>query len=140
MSFGLGNYLYDLDVSGGAANFKFRDPEDSDNTAEVSVSEKDFGGFNADSRQVAEVAYAQVCKALNDKRDARVKKQTAAAVDADLTEKARVREAADDFLNNAQDVSVAPAKVEEDGTKVYHAGESEETTDTSEGSSSKKTK
>lgn len=128
MSFGLGNFLYDIEVKDGKAKFNFRDPEDADNTAECTVDEKDFGGFNADSRQVAEIAYAQVSKTLNDKRDARVKKQTAEAHAADVDEKARAREAEADFTNNARDVAVEPAQVDSDGTRVYNTGAPDGTT------------
>jgi hypothetical protein len=119
--YGLGNYLYELEVKDGTANFHFVDPEDASNTADVTVSQKDFPeGAPADSRQVADVAYAQAAKVLNDKRDARVKKDAAKDLDDRLTEEARSREAADDFLANSSHVAVEPAKVESDGTKVYN--------------------
>lgn len=124
MALGLGNFLYDLTVENGAANFKFWDNDDADNTAEVSVNEKDFGGFAADSRQVAEIAFSQVSKTLNDKRDARIKREAGERLEADMDEKARAREAGEDFLNNAQDGAVAPAKIEDDGTHVYNTGNS----------------
>jgi glutamine cyclotransferase len=64
--YGLGNFVYELEVSDGNANFKFRDPEDASNTAEVSVHQSDFPeGINqADSRQVADLAFAQCSKGL----------------------------------------------------------------------------
>lgn len=141
MAIGLGNFLYNLEVKDGSANFSFYDPDDADNTAETSVSDKDFGDFSADSRQVAEIAFSQVSKTLNDKRDARIKKETAKAVETDMDEKARQREASEDFLNNANDVAVAPAKVEDDGTRVYNTGEpADNGSDSSDNSSNKKSK
>lgn len=126
--YGLGNFLYTLDVVDGKANFKFRDPEDASNTAEVSVSQSDFpdGVTQADARQVADVAYAQCSKVLNDKRDARVRKQAAKDLEAKHEEDARVRESAADFLNNAQDAAVQPVKTEDDGTNVFNTASSEE--------------
>jgi hypothetical protein len=120
--YGLGNFVYELEVKDNAAHFKFSDPEDASNTAEVSVSQKDFpeGITTADSRQVADMAYAQCQKILNDKRDARFKKQATDALEAKTAEDARAREAAHDFLNNAQDVATEPHHVEEDGTRVYN--------------------
>jgi hypothetical protein len=105
--FGLGNFVYELEVSDGKANFKFRDPEDATNTAEVSVSQEDFpeGITQADSRQVADLAFAQCSKVLNDKRDARTRKEAADALQAKHDEDARQREESADFLNNAQDLA-----------------------------------
>ncbi len=126
--YGLGNFEYDLTVEGNNAKFKFFDPEDVTNTADVSLGEKDFPeGITApDSRQVADVAYAQCQKVLNDKRDARIAKNEKEDLADRQAEEQRTREAAADFLNNAQDGAVAPAKVESDGTKVYNtAGPSE---------------
>lgn len=130
--YGLGNFVYELTVKDGSANFHFVDPGDSNNTADVSVNAKDFPeGAPADSRQVADVAYAQCAKVLNDKRDARLKKEAAKELDDRLSEEARSREAADDFLAKSQDVAVEPSKVEDDGTKVYN-------TDKNGGSDNKK--
>lgn len=122
-TYGLGNYIYDITVDNGSANFKFWDSEDSTNTAEVSVSSKDFpaGITQADSRQVADLAYSQCSKLLNDKRDTRLKKQAADALEAKTAEEARVREEAADFLNNSQDVQTEPTSVTDDGTKVFNA-------------------
>lgn len=148
MALGLGNYLYELEVKGGNANFNFWDSEDADNTAEVTVNEKDFGGFSADSRQVAEIAFSQVSKTLNDKRDARIKREAAERLEADMDEKARAREASEDFLNHAQEGAVQPAKVEDDGTRVYNTGAparddasaQDSSSDNSDNSSNKKSK
>jgi hypothetical protein len=120
--YGLGNFLYELEVSDGNANFKFWDAEDAANTAEVSVSQKDFpeGVKDADSRQVADIAYTQCQQVLNDKRDARLKKEAADNVAEKQKEDKRVREEAADVLANGQDVAVAPAHVEKDGTRVYN--------------------
>lgn len=121
---GLGNFVYELTVKDGVANFHFVDPDDSNNTADVSVNAKDFPeGAPADSRQVADHAYAQCAKVLNDKRDARIKKEAAKELDDRLSEEARSREAADDFLANSQHVAVEPAKEESDGTKVYNTAD-----------------
>lgn len=120
--YGLGNFLYELEVSGGAANFSFFDQEDATNHAEVSVPAKDFpeGIADATSRQVADYAFSLCAKDLNDKRDKRIRKQASDALAAKQDEDARAREAAADFLNNANDVVVEPHKVEDDGTKVYN--------------------
>jgi hypothetical protein len=105
--FGLGNFIYELEVSDGKANFNFRDPEDANNTAQVSVSQKDFpeGIPQADSRQVAELAFAQCSKVLNDKRDARIRKEAADALEKKHAEDARQREEAADFHNNSQELA-----------------------------------
>lgn len=105
--FGLGNYLYTLAVKDGNATFDFRDPEDADNTATVSVSQEDFpeGITQADSRQVADLAYSQCAKVLNDKRDARIRKVEAEKLDSKLTEDARQREEAAEFHNNSQELA-----------------------------------
>jgi hypothetical protein len=105
--YGLGNFVYELEVSDGNANFKFRDPEDASNTAEVSVHQSDFPeGINqADSRQVADLAFAQCQKVLNDKRDKRLHKEASEGLTAKQEEDARAREAAADFHNNSQDLA-----------------------------------
>lgn len=136
-TFGLGNFMYDLTVDGGKAVFKFYDAQDADNTAEVSLSTKDMDGFDADSRQVADKAYAQVSKVLNDKRDSRLAKEAQQELNEKQAEDARVREAGEDFLNKAEDVKVAPAQVEEDGTHVFNTAEA---SDASSDNSSKKNK
>lgn len=107
MALGLGNFLYELEVKDGSANFHFYDPEDAGNTADVSVSKDDFPeGINQpDSRQVADLAFAQCSKVLNDKRDARIRKQAAADLEAKHDEDARQREEAADFLNNSQELA-----------------------------------
>lgn len=127
---GLGNFVYELNVKDGAANFHFVDPHDSNNTADVSVSAKDFPeGAPADSRQVADLAFAQCAKVLNDKRDARIRKEADAERADKLKEDARAREAAEDFLANSNDVAVEPAKVEDDGTKVYNTADKSDSSD-----------
>jgi hypothetical protein len=127
-TYGLGNFLYTLDVADGNANFKFWDTDDASNTAEVSVAQKDFpeGIKDADSRQVADLAFEQCQKVLNDKRDARLKKETTDALAEKQKEDARVREEAADVLANGQDVAVAPAHIEKDGTKVYNTAPPED--------------
>jgi hypothetical protein len=124
-AYGLGNFLYEIDIADGSANFKFWDADDASNTAEVSVAQKDFpeGVKDADSRQVADLAFSQCQKVLNDKRDARMKKEAADEITAKQEEDKRVREEAADVLANGQDVAVAPAHIEKDGTKVYNTAE-----------------
>lgn len=123
--YGLGNFVYEFTVDNGSANFKFHDPEDANNTAEVSVNNKDFpeGITQADSRQVADLAFAQCSKQLNDTRDERLSKEASDKLDKEQEEGHRQREAASEFFNNSADGAVPPAKVEEDGTKVYNTAE-----------------
>lgn len=115
-SYGLGNYQYDLTVESGNAKFKFWDSEDSSNTAEVSVSQGDFpdGVTQADSRQVADLAYAKCEKSLNETRDKRLQKQHADADAKSIAEDKRAREATNSFLANASENSPKPDKVEKD--------------------------
>lgn len=115
-TYGLGNFLYTIDVADGNANFKFWDQEDASNTAEVSVSQKDFpaGITDADSRQVADLAFDQCQKVLNEKRDARVKKQATDELAEKQKEDARVREVSAEILANGQDPAVAPAEIQKD--------------------------
>jgi hypothetical protein len=136
--YGLGNFVYELDIKDGNANFKFIDPDDASNTADVSVSKKDFDGFSADSRQVADLAYSQCSKLLNEARDKRLQKEAADLDAANKAEDQRARDAAKEFFDNAQDVQVAPAKVEKDGTTVYNTAEAADETDASDDKSSKK--
>lgn len=129
-TYGLGNFLYTIDVADGNANFKFWDQDDASNTAEVSVSQADFpeGIQDADSRQVADIAFDQCQRVLNEKRDARLKKEAADALAEKTKEDARVRQVAQDHLNSAKDVEVAPAHIEKDGTRVYNTASPEENT------------
>lgn len=125
--YGLGNFLYEIDIADGKANFKFWDAEDPSNTADVSVAQADFpDNAPADSRQVADLAFDQCQKVLNEKRDARIKKETTDALTAKQKEDARVREEANEILANGQGVEVAPAHVERDGTKVYNTATPED--------------
>lgn len=121
-AYGLGNFLYELDIADGNANFKFWDADDANNTAEVTVSQKDFpeGVKDADSRQVADLAYSQCQQVLNDKRDARIKKEINDEVTAKQKEDKRVRDEAETFLSSTADVAVKPDHIERDGTKVYN--------------------
>ena len=118
--FGLGNFVYELDVKDGKANFSFRDPWDAENHAEVTIDQSEFDGFAADSRQVADKAYDKCQRVLNEKRDARIKKEAEDQLDAQQKEDARARQSAQDFLESTSDVAVAPAKTEKDGTNVYN--------------------
>lgn len=125
--YGLGNFLYEVEVKDGSAHFKFVDPEDASNTAEVSVNKKDFPeGVVADSRQVADLAFTQCQKVLNDKRDARIKQAATDALEAKTAEDARAREAAADHAANSQDVATEPHHVEDDGTKVFNTKSDDE--------------
>lgn len=120
-TYGLGNFIYEIDIVDGKANFKFWDAADASNTAEVSIAKADFpDGAPADSRQVADLAYSECQKVLNDKRDTRLKQEAADELEAKQAEDKRVREEANDFLANSQDVEVAPAHIEKDGTRVYN--------------------
>lgn len=120
--YGLGNFLYEIEVTDGKANFKFWDQEDASNTAEVSVAKADFpeGIVDADSRQVAEIAFDQCQRVLNEKRDARHKKEAADSLADKTKEEARVRQVSQDYLNSTEDTVVKPHHVERDGTKVYN--------------------
>jgi len=121
-AYGLGNFLYEVEVSDGKANFKFWDPEDAANTAEVSVAKADFpeGVKDADSRQVAEVAYDQCQRLLNETRNKRIKKEETDAIAAKVDEDERREQASQDYLSSTEDVKVKPAHVEKDGTTVYN--------------------
>ena len=101
-TYGLGQFKYDIEINGKSAKFSFYDPEDVDNTAEVSLSEKDMpeGVETPDDRQVAELAFAQCQKLLNDKRDARMIKDRTEDLKEQDAETKRSREVANDFLAN----------------------------------------
>lgn len=117
--FGLGNFHYEISYDGKVASYKFFDPEDETNAAETTVASKDIVGA-PDSRDTAEVAYAQCAQLLNDKRDKRLAK---AASDADaekVKKESEAREREAQFQRDFQDVQTAPAKVEKDGTRVYN--------------------
>lgn len=120
--YGLGNFLYEIDIADGKANFKFWDREDPSNTAEVSIAKADFpeGITDADSRQVADLAFDQCQRVLNDKRDAREKKEASEQLEAQKAEEKRARQEAQDFLSSTEDGAVAPDHVEKDGTTVYN--------------------
>lgn len=120
--YGLGNFQYDIEVSDGGANFTFFDPEDATNTEKVSIKASDFpaGVTSPDSRQVADQAYLLVEKALNEKRDARIRQQAADSLQAKHDEDARQRAAANTFMATAQDVQTDPHHTEKDGTRVYN--------------------
>lgn len=128
--YGLGNFVYEIDIKDGKANFTFRDPEDASNTADVSVAQADFPeGVSADDRRVADLAYDQCQRVLNDKRDARIKKESADAAKAATDADAKARQDAQDFLSSAEHVAVAPHHVEDDGTTVYNTAPPETQTD-----------
>lgn len=136
--YGLDNFVYEFDVNNGNAVFKFVDPDDASNHAEVEVNQKDFEGFAADSRQVADKAYAQVAQQLNDARDKRVEKSQADDLSQRQAEDKRAREAAQDFFDNTDEVQVAPAKVEKDGTTIFNTENVSEPTPTDTDTKAKK--
>jgi hypothetical protein len=103
--FGLGNYLYELNVDNGSANFHFYDPEDAENTADVSVPQSDFNGAKATDRTIADLAFAQCQKVMNDKRDARQAREQIDALKAKQTEDRRQRDAETDFINNSRELA-----------------------------------
>jgi hypothetical protein len=127
-TYGLGNFNYDLDVKDGNAIFKFSDPNDAANTAEITINQKDFpeGAPGADDRRVADQAFAEVSKKLNDTRDKRLEKEAADARAAETAQDQKDRAEAKEFFDNSSDVTTAPAKVEKDGTTVYNTAESSE--------------
>lgn len=130
-AYGLGNFLYEVDFADGKANFKFWDPEDAANTAEVSVAQADFpeGIKDADSRQVAEIAYDQCQRVLNEKRNARVKQEASDAIAAKVDEDEKREQIAQDYLSSTEDVAVRPAQVEKDGTTVYNTAKPSDSKD-----------
>jgi hypothetical protein len=119
MAQGLDNFLYDLAIDGGTANFKFWDPNDPTNTAEVSVSPKEFpeGVTAAASREVADYAYSLVSKQLNDKRADKAKAEAQTQLDAQAAADKEAKAATAAHLSEAQDNSTAPLGTEkrEDG-------------------------
>lgn len=136
--YGIAGFLYDLEVEDGDAHFVFEDPEDPSNTAEVVIAAKDFpnGTTAADSRPIADMAYLQCAKLLNDKRDARLQAAANAKLADSQAAEAQRREAAQDYLSHIQDVATEPHHVEKDGTRVYNVAspdgsESAPATDTS---------
>jgi hypothetical protein len=105
---GIGGYTYgEPTVKDGVVTFTFVDPEDATNTATVSVDQKDFpnGVTVSSSRQVADYAFLQAQKVLDEKRDARLRKEAADALEQKHAEDARQRDAAVEFLTNAQDLA-----------------------------------
>lgn len=104
---GIGGYVYnEPTVKDGSVSFHFYDPEDASNTADTTVSSKDFPeGATADSRQVVDIAFDTVSKGLNDKRDARIKREAAEQLDKQLADQAVAREATADFLSNSKEQS-----------------------------------
>lgn len=125
--YGLGNFLYEVEVSGGKANFTFRDPQDASNTAEVSISQSDFPeGVSADSRQVADIAYDQCQRVLNDKRDAREKKEANDALAAKTKEEAEARQKSQDYLSSTEDTVVQPAGEDKEGNMYYNTANLED--------------
>lgn len=146
MAQGLDNFTYELEVKDGNATFNFVDPQDANNTASTTIKQTDFpeGINDATDRSVADAAYAQVAQQLNDTRDKRVTKENTDALAQKSEEDKRARDSAQDFFDNSQDVTVAPARVEKDGTHVYNTdgvpapAASDDTSDNTDSSSKKK--
>jgi len=110
---GIAGYLYELEIVDGKAYFHFVDPEDASNTADVTIAPEDFpkGTVDADSRPVADMAYLQVAKQLNDKRDERLKAAAAASFAADQSAKAQARDAAQEYMSSiSSDPPANPGK------------------------------
>lgn len=117
MAEGLDNFLHEVKVDGKTSNYHFWDPEDSTNTADVSVSDKEYDG-NPGTREAEEYAYSLVSKQLNDKRIERHK-----AVETELVKKDQDAVKADkaavaQHLSEAQNNTTAPLTTEkrDDGT------------------------
>jgi hypothetical protein len=123
--YGLGNFTYTLEVKDGSATFHFLDPEDANNTADVTINQKDFPAEapGADDRRVADIAYGLISEEMNATRDARVAKEKKDDIAATQQREKNERAAAQDFFDNSQDVATAPAKVEKDGTTVYNVAD-----------------
>lgn len=130
MALGLDGFLYEVTVDGKASNYHFWDPEDATNVADTTVSNSDSNGAT-DERSNAEAAYAQVSKALVEKRTARQAKAEADVVTARKAEEARVASVQSDFLQNSkeQEMPAAGTEKREDGTTqtVYNTQSNEDT-------------
>jgi hypothetical protein len=120
MALGIGNFLYDIEVKDGSATYNFRDPEDTANTASVSLSKDDLGEYQADSREATDLAFNRVEQQLNNKRDARHATEEKNKLDEDLKDAKADRARTQDFFDNTEDGSVKPDHVEQDGTTVYN--------------------
>jgi hypothetical protein len=123
-TFGIGGYQFEYEVGNNAVTFKFWDPEDANNTAEVTIDKKDLpkGVSSLEGRIVSDLAFRMAAKTLNSKRDARIKKQTNDATNAKVDSDAITREQSEDFLANAKDVKTEPDFVTKDGTNVFTGG------------------
>jgi hypothetical protein len=128
-TFGVDNFNGELSLDGSTANFKFTDPDDTSNVAEVSISPKEFpeGVISPDSREVSDYAYSLVSKQLNDRRSERLK---AANIRLETAEQDRLKAekaATAAHFSDTSDSEVASAGTEtrKDGTKqtVYNTAE-----------------
>lgn len=120
MAFGIGHFIYELELNKDGATYKFMDPEDPSTTASASISSKDIGEDVAlDSRQAADFAFSEVSDQLNKARDARIAKEEQDDLAAKQADEQQARERAADFFNNTEHVAVAPHHIEKDGTTVY---------------------
>ncbi len=118
--FGVDNFLGNVTTDGKQAVYKFHDPEDMTNAAEITLSDKDLDGKPAETREATDMAYAKASKEMNEKRDTRrfkeEAKRTADRQDADT----KTREGANNFLDNSGDNTTKPVSVDKDGTTTYN--------------------
>lgn len=114
MAQGLDNFLYEVTTDGSVANFKFWDPADVKNVAEVAVSDKEFpnGVQTADSRDVADYAYSLVSKELNAKRADKATAEATAQVEAQAATDKEAKEATAVHLKEAQNNATSPIGTE----------------------------
>lgn len=129
-TYGINGYMADIKVEDGAVKYHFYDPEDVNNTADVSLTDKDLPQGPVISNETSEVAFSKVSKQLNDKRDARIAKQEIDSLNAQQNADAKQRAQEQEFLENAQHNTTPPVKVEKDGTNVYTGGPTPETSET----------
>lgn len=123
--YGLDNFEYEFVMEGGGGKHKFFDPADPTNTAEATVTPKDFpeGVKDADSREIAEIAYSKVSEQMNKKRTERRKKERTDELHSSLDRDERERAAQVDSIRNSQENSVKPVKEEKDGTRVFNTAD-----------------
>lgn len=118
MAYGLGNYIYDIDLTEDGATFTFSDPDDPANSATATVKADAVEG-SPDSREAAEIAFAQVQSGLDDKRLDRIQKEEEKALKDSHDREKREAAAREEFFGSIEDVKVQPHHVEKDGTVVY---------------------
>jgi len=118
--FGVDNFLGTVTLDGKQAVYKFHDPSDVTNTAEVTLSEKDLDGKQAETREATDLAYSKVAEGMNSKRDTKNFKDQAKQVADKQNEDSKTRQAATDFLDNTADNTTKPVSVDKDGTNVFN--------------------